>query len=1090
MKNLHPMNLRHLGFGCLVLAASAASAENPDWENPFVNGRMRLAPRATSYSFESTADALAGDRSLSNWMSLDGQWAFRFVEDTADLPSGFQDEDYNVSSWDSIPVPSCWEMHGYGYPIYTNIIYPFPDRPPFIRRDNPAGCYVREFEIPDAWRSKRIILHFGGVYSACRVWVNGHFAGYSEDSALPAEFDITPMLRDGNNRLAVEVRKWCDGSYLEDADHWRMAGIHREVYLIAEPELAVADYGVRTLFDADYRDANLQIRVAMRLPEGAAAKFDGYRLRAELFDADGRAVPTGERLEVGVGEILHEKYPQRDNVFYPHIEARIESPRKWTAETPYLYTLVLSLFDDRGMLTEARSSRIGFRDVRIEGARMLVNGVPVKLIGVNRHDHSDTTGKTVTREQMKTDVMLMKQLGFNAVRTSHYPNDPYFYDLCDSCGLYVIDEANIESHHGGGALSNSPEWVTPFMERVTRMAVRDRNHPSIVMWSMGNESGWGPNHAAAIAWTREYDPTRIIHYEGAQGNPSRDGYVPLRSVGRWKTASADPTRTEYTEMANPDDRDPVDVVSRMYPTVDELSRMAEDPHIGRPILMCEYAHAMGNSVGGLGDYWRTIRSHDNLLGGFIWDWIDQGLRKYEAGGQWHWAYGGDFGSREHHDANFNINGIVDPLRHPKPGAIEAKHVFQPLEIVRVGTDGAQFSIRNRNFFLSTDEYLFGWRIASSLGETVATGDFDVPAIPPGGAAVCRLSLPKFRAEPGADYWLDIVYRLREERTYAPKGFEVGRWQFELPAASDTVRRSEASCTADISRRADCIELRTERTIARIDTATGLLTGYNVDGTELMRAPLAPEFWRAATDNDRRGWHTDEVSGCWRDLPAEMKLDTLEISDGSVVAVKSGRGVRLTLRYTPAANGALGVDYDLHIADVLPEPLRIGLQSRWSNALTEAVYCGRGPGENYADRKEGSYMGVYALPSREFAAQYIYPQEYGNRCDARYLWLGNNSGGVVFIGRQPLNVSVWPCTLEALEAATHTSEIVLLDDALTVNVDAAQAGVGGTDSWSSKARPSKQYRLTDKHYSYGFLIAPSRTATDAARLATEYKTSRK
>ncbi len=346
------MNLRHTAFCCLVLAASAASAENPDWENPFVNGRMRLAPRATSYSFESAADAITGDRSLANTMSLDGLWAFRFVEDAADLPSGFQNEDYSVSSWDSIPVPSCWEMHGYGYPIYTNIIYPFPDRPPFIRRDNPAGCYVRRFEIPDAWRNKRILLHFGGVYSAFRVWVNGHFAGYSEDSALPAEFDITPMLHEGGNRLAVEVRKWCDGSYLEDADHWRMAGIYREVYLMAEPELAVADYGVRTLFDADYRNADLQIRVAMRLPEEAAAKFDGYRLRAELFDADGRAVPTGEPLEVGVSEILHEKYPQRDNVFYPHIEARIESPHKWTAETPYLYTLVLSLFDERGALTD------------------------------------------------------------------------------------------------------------------------------------------------------------------------------------------------------------------------------------------------------------------------------------------------------------------------------------------------------------------------------------------------------------------------------------------------------------------------------------------------------------------------------------------------------------------------------------------------------------------------------------------------------------------------------------------------------------------------------------------------------------------
>ncbi len=1086
------MNLRRTVLCCLCLAVSAAHAENPDWENPFVNGRMRLAPRATSYSYESAADAFTCDRSLSDMLPLDGRWAFRFAEDGAGMLAGFQNEAFDVSGWDSIPVPSCWEMHGYGYPIYTNITYPFPDRPPFIRRDNPVGCYVRRFEIPETWSGKRVVLHFGGVYSAFRVWVNGIFAGYSEDSALPSEFDITPMLRDGGNRLAVEVRKWCDGSYLEDADHWRMGGIYREVYLTAEPDVAVADYGVRTVFDADYRDALLQIRVAMRLPDDATARVDGYRLRVGLFDADGQAVPTEEPLDVGVGEILHERYPQRDNLFYPHIEARIVSPHKWTSETPYLYTLVLSLFDDKGGLVEARSSRIGFRDVRIDGARMLVNGVPVKLIGVNRHDHCDTTGKTVTREQMKADVVLMKQLGFNAVRTSHYPNDPYFYDLCDSCGLYVIDEANIESHHGGGALSNSPEWVTSFMERVTRMVVRDRNHPSIVMWSMGNESGWGANHAAAIAWTREYDATRIIHYEGAQGNPSRDGYVPLRSIKRWKTAASDPARSEYTEWANPDDRDLVDVVSRMYPTVGDLSRMAEDPRIGRPIMMCEYAHAMGNSVGGLGDYWRAIRSHENLLGGFIWDWIDQGLRRYDADGEWHWAYGGDFGSREHHDANFNINGIIDPARRPKPATVEAKHVFQPLEIVRTTSDGTEFSIRNRNFFLSTDEYLFSWRITSSLGRTVATGDFDVPAILPGGTAVCRLALPKFRAEPGAAYWLDLVYRLREDRTYAPKGFEVGRWQFELPGTDVSVRHREERRTVGISRSVDCIELRAGRIGVRIDAATGLLIGYATNGIEWMRAPLKPEFWRAATDNDRRGWRIAELSGRWRDVPAEMSLDSLEITDDGVVAVKSCSGVRLTLRYTLAADGALGVDYDLRIADSVPEPLRIGLQSRWSDALSEAVYCGRGPGENYADRKEGSYMGVYSLPSREFAAQYVYPQEYGNRCDVRYLWLGNASGGVAFIGRQPLGVSVWPCSMEALDAATHTSEIRMLDGALTVNVDAAQAGVGGTDSWSRKARPSEQYRLTDKHYSYGFTIAPARTAADAARRActTEYKTALK
>lgn len=1069
------MNLKlFLLFGCLV-TATAAMAEAPDWENPAVNARCRLDARATSYSYRSATDALGGDRDASRMLPLDGTWRFRFAEDVADTPAGFHAAGYDVSAWDMIEVPSCWEMKGYSYPIYTNVIYPFPNTPPVIRRDNPAGCYVREFDLPEAWAGERVRLHFGGVYSCCRVWVNGAFAGYSEDSALPAEFDVTALLHKGRNRVAVEVHKWCDGSYLEDADHWRMAGIYREVYLMAEPLAAIGDFGVRTVFDASYRDALLQIRPRMDLTGADTARCREYRLRAELFDADRQPVATEETLEVTVGELLDEYYPQRDNSWFPLLEARIAAPHKWSSETPYLYTLVLSLRNAQGALVEARSCRVGFRDVHVDGSRLLVNGVPVKLTGVNRHDHSDTNGKTVTRAQMRADVVLMKQLGINAVRTSHYPNDPYFYDLCDSCGLYVIDEADIETHHAGGYLSNRPEWIVPFMERVTRMVVRDRNHPSIIMWSMGNESGWGPNHAAAAAWTQEYDPTRILHYEGAQGNPARAGYVPWRNIKRWRTAAEDPVPHEYSWLANPDDRDNVEVVSRMYPTVAELEWLAADSCVRRPIVLCEYAHAMGNSVGGLGDYWRVIRSHDNLAGGFIWDWIDQGLRKDDGRGGWFWAYGGDFGHRENHDSNFNINGIVDPARQPKPGALEAKYVFQPLEIVRDADGG--FVICNRQAFLTTDEYTFGWRIGSSLGGTVASGEFAVPETAPGAEVRCRIDLPKFRTVPGADYWLDVVYRLREDRTYAPQGFEAGRYQFPLegePATEIAARRVQPV------RENGSVLLSGGGVQARIDAATGYLTGYAVAGRELMRGTMAPNFWRATLDNDRRGWHVEKLLGTWRTMPEKLRLEELSTEDDEVVARLAGGGVALTLRYALTADGSLGVDYDVQIADSLPEPLRVGLQAQWSDELGQAVYCGRGPGENYSDRKEGSPMGVYSCPAREFGAHYIYPQEYANRCDVRYLWLGNRKSGVVFIGHRPLSVSVWPCTQEALEAATHTSEVVELEDAFVVNVDAAQAGVGGTDTWSIRARPSEQHRLLGKHYAYSFVIVPAHSGAAAAR----------
>ena len=509
--------------GTTLCTAAAASERNAPADQ-FVNALRRLPARATSYSYSSEQDALAGDRTLSRIQSLDGMWKFRFAEDVSRSPADFWLPGADLTGWDEIPVPSCWEMQGYGYPIYTNVVYPFEFKPPYITRDNPTGCYVRTFSVPEAWSGNRVTLHFGGVYSGFYVWVNGALAGYAEDSCLPSEFDITGLLQPGENRLAVQVFKWTDGSYLEDADHWRMAGIHREVFLSAKPDAAIGDFGVRTIFDADMRDALLQIRPAIDLREGASAA--GWQLGARLYAPDG--TPSGRELTLPVEEILAEAYPQRDNVYFALLEERIAAPEKWSAENPALYTLVLTLRDAAGKLAEARSCKVGFRDVRLRGREMLVNGVPVKLCGVNRHDHDQYSGKTVSRESMEEDVRLMKRLNINSVRTSHYPNDPYFYELCDRYGLYVVDEANIETHGKGGLLSNDPQWITPFLERVSRMVIRDRNHPSVIMWSLGNESGCGPAHAAAAGWAKDYDPTRLIHYEGAQGQPMHPLYVPLK----------------------------------------------------------------------------------------------------------------------------------------------------------------------------------------------------------------------------------------------------------------------------------------------------------------------------------------------------------------------------------------------------------------------------------------------------------------------------------------------------------------------------------------------------------------------------------
>lgn len=616
--------------GTTLCTAAAASERNAPADQ-FVNALRRLPARATSYSYSSEQDALAGDRTLSRIQSLDGVWKFRFAEDVSRSPADFWRPGADLTGWDEIPVPSCWEMQGYGYPIYTNVVYPFEFKPPYITRDNPTGCYVRTFSVPEAWSGNRVTLHFGGVYSGFYVWVNGALAGYAEDSCLPSEFDITGLLQPGENKLAVQVFKWTDGSYLEDADHWRMAGIHREVFLSAKPDAAIGDFGVRTIFDADMRDALLQIRPAIDLREGVSAA--GWQLGARLYAPDG--TPSGRELTLPVEEILAEAYPQRDNVYFALLEERIAAPEKWSAENPALYTLVLTLRDAAGKLAEARSCKVGFRDVRLRGREMLVNGVPVKLCGVNRHDHDQYGGKTVSRESMEEDVRLMKRLNINSVRTSHYPNDPYFYELCDRYGLYVVDEANIETHGKGGLLSNDPQWITPFLERVSRMVIRDRNHPSVIMWSLGNESGCGPAHAAAAGWAKDYDPTRLIHYEGAQGQPMHPLYVPLKrtSAAAFTSVMAADNQPAAGQVkkprngGNPTDPAYVDVLSRMYPTAAQLEQMALNPMLDRPVMMCEYAHSMGNSTGGLNDYWKLIRTHAGLLGGHIWDWVEQGLVK-------------------------------------------------------------------------------------------------------------------------------------------------------------------------------------------------------------------------------------------------------------------------------------------------------------------------------------------------------------------------------------------------------------------------------------------------------------------------------
>ena len=585
------------------------------WEDPQVTSINRDRARVTAYSYQSIDDALSYDRSKSHFLLLNGQWDFNFAIKPADAPDDFYLS--KVKSWDTIEVPSNWEMKGYDIPIYKSAVYPFrPVNPPYVPRDyNAVGSYQRSFTIPSDWENMNISLHFGGVSSAFKVWVNGKFLGYGEDSCLPSEFNVTPYLDDGLNTISVQVIRWSDGSYLEDQDHWRMSGIHREVFLMAEPTLRLADFFVQTKLDKDYKDATLSIRP--RFDNFTGAAVEGYVLKAQLYNEHRQAV-LQEPLQIEVEKVINESYPRLDNVKYALLETDVPNPEKWSDEDPNLYTLVLSLEDSLGNLLEAKSGRIGFRSIEFDSltSKLLINGEVTYLYGVNRHDHDPVKGKALSREDILKDVSTIKQFNFNCIRTSHYPNDPYFYDLCDQMGILVIDEANHETHGLGGKLSNDPLWNHAFMERSIRMVERDKNHPSVIFWSLGNEAGRGPNHAAMAEWIHDFDITRPVHYEPAQGNHRVEGYVPPGSPGYPKDHSH--------RIQVPVDQYYVDVISRFYPALFTLDLLQNQPGDSRPILFVEYAHSMGNSTGNMKEFWDEFRTRPRFIGGCIWDFKDQG----------------------------------------------------------------------------------------------------------------------------------------------------------------------------------------------------------------------------------------------------------------------------------------------------------------------------------------------------------------------------------------------------------------------------------------------------------------------------------
>jgi beta-galactosidase len=1042
----------------LMLVSLSLSAQN-DWENEQVIGRNKLPARSTSYSFPSEESALKGDRAQSRLISLNGEWQFHFEADSKNRPLDFYSGENKVAGWDKIEVPSCWEMKGYGTPIYTNSTYPFPNRPPFITRTNPVGSYFRTFEIPADWDGKQIILHFGGVSSAFYVWVNGQMVGYSEDSCLPAEFDVTEKVQKGKNTVAVQVFRWSDGSYLEDQDHWRMSGIQREVMLLAQPRVALNDFFVKTKFDENLEDALLQIRPKVTMKD--SINIEGWTVEAMLYSPTDKP-KLAQPLKIDLSKIVYEEYPQRDNVKFALLETKVESPQKWSAELPVLYTLVLSLKDNNGTVLESRSCKVGFRDIHIQDGVFLVNGKPVKLYGVNRHDHSETGGKTVTRDEMLKDVLLMKQHNLNAVRTCHYPNDPYFYDLCDQYGLYVMDEANIETHHASGYLTNQPQWHFAYADRVIRMVERDKNHASIISWSLGNESGTGPNHAAAAGWVKDFDPTRPIHYEGAQGDPNNKDYK----------AYGSPEYRKNPYLANPDDTWYVDMVSRMYPTIDQLKGLSESPYIKRPIVMCEYAHSMGNSTGNLMEYWNVIHSKKNLMGGFIWDWIDQGVSRTDDKGRKWWAYGGDYGDQPN-DANFCINGLISPDRTVKGATEECKYVFQPVVIEPYDQDKMQFRLKNRFFFRNLNEFAIYWTLIENGKEikTQSLGEFNVL---PGESKLFAVDYDLSKST--GEVWLKVSIKVAKDELWAKRGFEIAKEQFLVKEAKPAQRVESKIAVQVFEDSEKTLVVGAKDFKVTVDKTSGYITKYQFQGKDLLIGALKPNFWRALTDNDIRAWDVLKNLSDWPTITASLKPVQVKVLDEGlnklVVADLSGNeGLKLQLSYKVSGDGAVDVNYQVKIGEKLTEPLRIGLSTTLSGDLGTMSFFGKGPYENYIDRAHAAEVNVYSGKVEDFCFKYVRPQENGNHTQVRWLALRSATGtGLMIVGKQPLNTSVWPYTAETLAKAAHIND---LEPAgfYTVNIDWGQAGVGGNDTWSWRGIPLPEYHLNKKDYSYGFRLVP-------------------
>ena len=1019
------------------LVAVMATSQTRDWENPEVFAINKEKPRATFLPYPDAKLAAQDDYSASPYfMSLDGTWKFHWVAKPSEAPADFYKENYDVSKWTDMPVPGNWEFNGFGIPIYTNVIYPFPTNPPYVNEnDNPVGSYKHQFDLPQTWDGRKVFIHFEGGTTAMYLWINGQKVGYTENAKSPAEFDITPYVRKGKNTLACQVYKYSDGSYIEDQDMWRLGGINRSVYLYSTAETRISDFFAHPDLDANYKNGVFSLDVELK---NYATQNKNQTVEVTLLDGAGKSVfSKSQKVTVPSNGL-------KETTF----SGTVSNPLKWTAETPNLYTLLISLKDEKNNIVEVTSSKIGFRKIEIKNAQVLINGKKVYFKGVNLHEYNYKTGQVVNREVMMRNIQLMKELNINAVRTSHYPQPTLWYKLCDQYGIYLVDEANQESHglgYGPSNVSNLPEWNATHMDRIKNVVERDKNHASVIFWSLGNESGNGKAFFDTYDWAKGRDKSRPVQYE----------------------------------QAHQRDRN-TDIFCPMYPSWESMKRDAARD-LEKPYIMCEYAHAMGNSMGNMQEYWDVMRSSKNMQGGFIWEWYNHGFPAKDDQGRFFWAYGGDLGGYNLvNDGNFCMDGMISPDQNYLPHTHIVKKVYQNILFKAKDLNNGIITVINDYKFtdLTNDNYSYEWVLLKN-GNVESKGTFDV-SVPADSQKDVKLNIPQIKAEPGVEHFLQVYAYNKKETAFLKAGFEVAKEEFAYDTNNYFTEKGKSG-SLNISKEQDQIIVTVgtlKYQFATKDTRRGLIR-FESDGRSVMRELPRLNFWRGPTDNDFGA--NDQINlRLWEVAGDNTRYSYLgsEEKDGNI-AIKyecklSAIEAKVDLTYTVNKDGSLNIKADYKaLSDNLPDMMRFGMIMTLPREYNDFAWYGRGPHENYIDRKHDTFMGVWKGKVEDQAFSYYRPQETGNKTDVRWLTLTNGQNkGIRVEGGQPLSVSATNYKPEDLDPGRtkkqqHWSDVLPRNE-VVLCVDLFQRGVAGLDSWG--ARPLSKYSFTDKEYSYNFTIS--------------------